>query len=149
MRMITVTAALSAATFGLLPMNLLGEASDSHTTAAVSPAAVAAAPAAARAKSDGKVQTLDVTVSGKYDPAEIEVQKDIPVVLKMHRKDSSKCSESFEIPELGVKEKLAGKATTEVKFTPTKEGAFTFQCGMGMMHGKLIVKAGAGESAGK
>jgi hypothetical protein len=96
-----------------------------------------------------EVQEVDINVSGGYDPASIEVEKGIPVVLKLHRKDGGKCAEHFVIPDYGINKQCPGFKTTEVVLTPTKEGTIKFQCGMDMMHGKIVVTAPHPDKSGK
>ena len=86
-----------------------------------------------------EVQEIDIKVTGAYDPALIEVEKGIPVVIKLHRKDAGECAEWFEIPSYGIRKHCPGLKTTEVRFTPKKTGTVAFRCGMDMMHGQFKV----------
>ena len=82
------------------------------------------------ASSAGGVQTLQVTVKGGYDPATLEVEAG----------KTNPCSETVVFGDFGVAKQLAPHKTTVVEFTPDKPGRYGFECGMGMLHGSLIVK---------
>lgn len=90
-------------------------------------------------KATQEVQEIDIKVTGTYDPALIEVERGIPVVIKLHRKDAGECAEWFEIPDYGIRRHCPGLKTTEVRFTPKKTGTVAFRCGMDMMHGQFRV----------
>jgi len=51
------------------------------------------------------------------------------------------CSEEIVIPAFGVKRFLPTNETTAVEFTPNVPGTFDFSCGMGMLHGRIVVEA--------
>jgi plastocyanin domain-containing protein len=84
-------------------------------------------------------QQVEISVSGTYQPSTVEVVRDLPVLLKLKRLDSGKCGEVFEIPDLDIKRVLPGHSTSEIVFTPHREGVFSFRCGMNMMHGNIKV----------
>ena len=96
-------------------------------------------------------QEVVIVVEGSYSPAEVIVKKEVPVEITFDRRESGDCSE-WVIFEQGkwqgengkiereIKAKLAPFAKTKIEFTPMDVGEFPFSCGMGMLHGKLIVK---------
>lgn len=88
---------------------------------------------------DGGRQEIDVTVKGGYSPEVIELKRGIPVRINFYRDDSSSCSERVVFGDLGIVRDLPAYETTSIEFTPEKAGEFPFTCGMGMLHGKLIV----------
>ena len=92
------------------------------------------------ASSAGGVQTLQVTVKGGYDPATLEVEAGKPVRIEFFRDETNPCSETVVFGDFGVAKQLAPHKTTVVEFTPDKPGRYGFECGMGMLHGSLIVK---------
>jgi|SRR5579872_2153607 cytochrome c oxidase subunit 2 len=75
-----------------------------------------------------------------YNPNEITLKKDEPVVLVLHSTD---VTHGLVIPDLNVAvmEIKKGK-DTEVPLTPTKTGHFTGQCAhfCGTDHGKMILE---------
>lgn len=86
------------------------------------------------------IQEQVVTVAGGYSPAEVTVRAGRPVRLLFDRKETNPCSEEVVIPAFGVKRFLPANERTAVEFTPMTPGTFDFVCGMGMLHGKLVVK---------
>lgn len=86
------------------------------------------------------VQEATIVVQGGYSPSEVYVRAGVPVRLTFDRRETSSCSEEVIIPDLKVRRFLTPNARTTVEFTPTTPGRFDFQCGMGMLHGKLVVQ---------
>lgn len=87
------------------------------------------------------VQELRVTISGGYSPATISVVAGRPVRLLFDRQETNPCSEEIVIPAFGVRKFLPAHQQTTVEFTPTGVGTYEFSCGMGMLHGKIVVAA--------
>lgn len=90
----------------------------------------------------GDVQEVRITVRGGYTPDIIEVRKGVPLRLIFDRQENSDCSSRVIFPDFQVSKSLAAFGTTELRFTPDKEGAFGFACGMNMLHGTLVVRNG-------
>lgn len=88
----------------------------------------------------GGVQEQVITVSGGYSPATVRVRAGRPVRLIFDRQETNPCSEEIVIGAFGVKKFLPAHARTAVEFTPMQAGSFDFVCGMGMLHGKLLVE---------
>lgn len=86
-------------------------------------------------------QELVVTIAGGYSPATIAVTVGHPVRLIFDRQETNPCSEEVVIAAFGVRKFLPPHQRTPVEFTPTTSGTFDFTCGMGMLHGKLVVSA--------
>jgi plastocyanin domain-containing protein len=85
-------------------------------------------------------QEVTITVLGGYDPTEIEVAAGRPVRLHFDRREDASCSEEIVIPEFGIRTYLPAHRQTTVEFTPQRPGRYDMSCGMGMLHGKLIVR---------
>lgn len=65
--------------------------------------------------------------------------------LLLERQDNannqaSGCSETVLFPDFNQSAKLPEGEEVLVEFTPEKAGEYGFQCQMGMLRGKLIVK---------
>lgn len=105
----------------------------------------------------GEKQKITIVVEGAYSPSEVVVKKGRPVEIIFDRRESGDCSEwvifeklkithsassgqKSKVEEREIKAHLAPFAKTKVEFTPMETGEFPFSCGMGMLHGKLIVK---------
>jgi|SRR3989344_875550 len=93
------------------------------------------------AKMEEGAQEVKIVVERGYSPETVEVKKGVPLKLKFDRRETESCSEQLLIPEFKINQFLTPNAVTEVILTPDKAGVFEFRCGMGMLHGKLIVKA--------
>lgn len=87
----------------------------------------------------GGVQEAVIMVKGGYDPSEIRVEAGRPVRLIFDRQETNPCSDELVIPEFRIHRALPPHQRTAVEFTPDSPGTFDFKCGMGMLHGKLIV----------
>lgn len=86
------------------------------------------------------IQEIEIEVIGGYMPSVISLMKDRPTKLIFHRRETSSCSEEVVLPDFKIRKKLPAFQKTIIEFTPDKSGEFEFSCGMGMLHGKVIVK---------
>lgn len=84
--------------------------------------------------------SVDIVVEGGYSPEVISIQKGKTTKLNFLRKDPSSCLEDVEIGEFKIRKNLPLNQKVTVEITPQKSGEFTYSCGMGMHHGKIIVK---------
>ena len=90
------------------------------------------------------VQRVAIEVLGGYSPSVVTVRQGQPVRLEFHRADTDSCTEEVVLEDFGIRQYLPAYQTTSIEFTPTLAGTYGFSCGMGMVHGKLIVEAGHG-----
>lgn len=81
-----------------------------------------------------------IVVSGGYSPATVTVQAGRPVRLVFDRQETNPCSEEVVLSAFGIKKYLPANERTAVEFTPDAPGSYDFVCGMGMLHGKLVVQ---------
>lgn len=86
------------------------------------------------------VQRVKITVKGGYTPDVIVVKKGVPVELDFYRDETSSCTEQVVFSDFGISRMLPAFKETPVRFTPDREGEFTFTCGMNMVRGKLVVE---------
>jgi len=63
-----------------------------------------------------------------------------PDRLNFRREETALCSEQVLFPDFHEQATLTAFQTVPVKFTPVQRGEYGFQCGMGMLRGKLIVE---------
>lgn len=89
---------------------------------------------------DTKPATIKITVDGGYDPEVVHVKLGQEVKLQFHRVEDSECTNEVVFEELNIRKKLPAFKTTTVTITPKKLGDIHFSCGMGMVHGKLVVE---------
>jgi plastocyanin domain-containing protein len=71
----------------------------------------------------------------------IVVKRGKPVRLLFNRQESSMCSEMVVIDKINRSAMLPEGETVTIEFTPDEAGEIPFQCQMGMLRGKLVVKA--------
>ena len=93
-----------------------------------------------RAGTVGGTQQIRISVKGGYTPAVVRVEAGRPVRLDFFRDETNPCTEEVVLPEFGIRTWLPAHQTTPVQFTPAAPGTYEFACGMGMVHGQLIVE---------
>ena len=96
--------------------------------------------AAAAVSTDAGLQEVGITVKGGYTPAEIHAKAGVPLRLVFDRQETSSCSEEVVLGDFGVRRFLPPFERTTIELTPNQTGRFDFTCGMGMLHGTLIVE---------
>lgn len=84
--------------------------------------------------------SIDILVDGGYKPEVIEIPANKETKLNFTRKDSNSCLEDVALGDFKIKKYLPLNETVTITLNPKKTGTFQFSCGMGMFHGKLIVK---------
>lgn len=84
---------------------------------------------------------IKIVVDGGYHPAAIRVPAGVTTTLRFLRREDSDCVEEVVIPELKIRQFLPLNKETAIQITPKKPGVIPFQCGMGMIHGKIEVVA--------
>ena len=89
---------------------------------------------------EGGVQRVRVSVRGGYSPDVIVVRRGVPVELDFYREEASACTEEVIFGDFGVSRRLPAFQTTTVRLTPERAGTYTFNCGMNMVRGKLVVE---------
>lgn len=84
--------------------------------------------------------SIDITVLGGYSPEVITIAKNKKTTLNFTRKDESSCLEEVVMSAFHVRKTLPLNEKVSIEITPKTSGEFTYSCGMGMFHGKIIVK---------
>ena len=95
---------------------------------------------ATAAAAAGGVQEVTIIVRGGYEPARVVAKKGVPLRLVFDRRETSSCSEEVVISDFGVRKYLPANERTAIDITPREAGSYDFTCGMGMLHGKLVVE---------
>ncbi|MCE9557866.1 MAG: cupredoxin domain-containing protein [Armatimonadetes bacterium] len=99
-----------------------------------------AAKAAVATLSKGVQRATIVVDNGRYNPATISVVKGKPVELTFKLGKSPGCGSTVVFKSLKFSKEVPKGKSIVVKFTPNKAGTVDFTCGMGMFHGKVLVK---------
>lgn len=90
----------------------------------------------------GGIQTLAIRVAGAYEPSVIRLRAGVPARLTFTRTDTNSCTEEVVLGDFGLRTFLPTGTPTPIEFTPGVPGRYDFHCGMGMVHGTLIVEEG-------
>lgn len=94
---------------------------------------------AAAIDSEG-IQEATILVKGAYTPDVIVVEHGKPVRLTFDRQETAACSEKVIFPDFHRQAELPQGQPVSVEFTPERPGEYEFTCGMGMLHGKIVVR---------
>jgi plastocyanin domain-containing protein len=94
----------------------------------------------AAAVTSAGLQEATILVKGAYSPDVIVVEHGRPVRLTFRREETAACSEKVVFPEFHRQAELPEGQSVPVEFTPEQPGEYEFTCGMGMLHGKIVVR---------
>lgn len=83
---------------------------------------------------------VDIKVSGGYSPDIISIPKNKITKINFLRTDPTDCLSDVVISEFKIRKNLPLNQKVTIEVTPKKTGEFPFSCGMGMFHGKIIVR---------
>lgn len=84
--------------------------------------------------------SINITVDGGYSPEVITIAKSKATTLIFKRTDPTTCLEDVVLGDFKIQRHLPLNQKVAITLTPTEEGEFVYSCGMGMYHGKIIVK---------
>jgi plastocyanin domain-containing protein len=82
----------------------------------------------------------EIEVLHGYSPDRIVVSEGERIRLKFNRQEFASCSKVIVFPTLGIRETLAPVATTIIDVEARTPGEIPFTCGMGMLHGTIVVE---------
>ncbi|MBK5215435.1 MAG: cupredoxin domain-containing protein [Candidatus Pacebacteria bacterium] len=83
---------------------------------------------------------VDIIVDGGYSPEVISVPKGKITKLNFIRKDPTACLEEVVLGDFKIRRALPLNQKVVIEISPETSGEFVYTCGMGMYHGKIIVK---------
>ena len=84
-------------------------------------------------------QLVEMNFGGQgQNPAQIVLQKGVPVKWKIHNDGTQSCVTGVVVPKLGLDVPLK-KGEQIIEFTPQQEGLITWSCSMGMTTGSFLV----------
>src|ERR1035437_1358520 len=84
--------------------------------------------------------SIDILVKGGYTPSKIVIPQNKTTTINFLREDSNTCLEEVILSDFKIRKYLPLNQKVSIQINPKKKGEFDFSCGMGMFHGKLIVK---------
>lgn len=85
-------------------------------------------------------EEIDIIVDGGYSPEIVSIPHGKTTRLNFTRRDKNSCLEEIVLSDFKVKRYLPLNEKVTIEITPKREGEFNFSCGMGMFHGKIIVR---------
>ena len=94
---------------------------------------------AAWARVQDGVQVVTMQVRGGFEPHVVRVRPGIPVRVQVDRQEDSSCSARLVIADLDVNRALAAFGQTTIDLPALSPGAHELTCGMGMLHGQILV----------
>lgn len=85
-------------------------------------------------------QEAMILVKGGYNPDLIVADAGTPIRLTFLREESGACSERVVLADFHKSAVLPEGQQVSVDLPAAKPGEYLFQCGMGMLRGKLVVR---------
>ncbi|MBK6912466.1 MAG: cupredoxin domain-containing protein [Ignavibacteriales bacterium] len=90
--------------------------------------------------SNSGVQEAVIKVKGGYTPDVLIFEAGKPIKLNFIREETAACTEEVVFSDFNKRATLTPFKTIPVELEIDKPGEYGFQCGMGMIKGKLIVQ---------
>lgn len=87
-----------------------------------------------------EIQEAVIKVKGGYTPDVLIFKAGKPIKLNFIREETASCTEEVVFSGLGKRATLTPYKTIPLELLIDKPGEYGFQCGMGMIKGKLIVE---------
>lgn len=83
---------------------------------------------------------VDIEVNGGYSPEVISIPKGKQTKINFIRRDPTDCLSEVVLGDFKIKKELPLNQKVTIEITPQKSGEYPYSCGMGMYHGKIIVR---------
>lgn len=87
-----------------------------------------------------KVQKVNVTVAGGYQPEVVNLQRGIPAEITFTRTNEQGCLDVVHSKDLNFEKQLPLNVGQTVQIDTDQVGEFNFSCGMDMFGGKVVIK---------
>ena len=82
---------------------------------------------------------LTVTDAG-FEPAEVTIAKDRPIILTVTRKTDQTCAREIVFKDLDLKRDLPLNQEVRIELPARPAGTLNYACGMDMIKGSLVVQ---------
>lgn len=89
---------------------------------------------------EGGIQEAVIKVKGGYTPDVLIFEAGKPIKLNFIREETAACTEEVVFSDFNKRATLTPYKTIPVELKIDKPGEYGFQCGMGMVKGKLVVQ---------
>lgn len=83
---------------------------------------------------------VKIDVKNGYEPQTVEVPKGVTTKLVFNRTNPSSYLAKVRSTDLDFEQDLPLNENVTISITPDKAGEYDYSCGMGMFHGKVVVK---------
>ncbi|HEX8931936.1 MAG TPA: cupredoxin domain-containing protein [Patescibacteria group bacterium] len=83
---------------------------------------------------------VEIIVNGGYSPEVVSLPASQTTKITFIRRDPNSCLEEVVLGDFKIRKHLPLNTPVTVEVTPQEKGEFGYSCGMGMFHGKIIVK---------
>ncbi len=94
-----------------------------------------------KSKAAHEVQSVTVKITKQgYEPKSFTLKPNVLARVTFVREVEKTCGTEIVIPDYNISRPLPLNKHVVVEFTPDKSGEFNFSCGMGMLHGKIVVQ---------
>jgi plastocyanin domain-containing protein len=90
--------------------------------------------------SNGGVQEAFIRVKGGYTPDVLVFEAGKPIKLNFIREETASCTEEVVFSDFNKRATLTPFKTIPIELEIDKPGEYGFQCGMGMVKGKIIIQ---------
>ena len=88
-----------------------------------------------------KGRRIDIKVArAGYNPDTVTLKPNEVVTLVFTRVEPTECGAQVSFPALGITKELPINTPVPIEYQAGKNGEVDFSCGMGMMHGALVIK---------
>jgi hypothetical protein len=106
------------------------------------PAPAPEPPVSARTEpASGRVVEITAAAAG-FLPANVEASPGEIMTLRFTRTTASGCMSTVALPSLGIRRELPMSQPVDVTITAPASGSVTFECGMAMLQGRIVVAGG-------
>ncbi|MBI2074968.1 MAG: cupredoxin domain-containing protein [Candidatus Levybacteria bacterium] len=85
-------------------------------------------------------ELVEIKVDGGYNPSTIAIPKGKTTKIIFFRTDPTDCLSEVVLSDFKIRRELPLNQKVTIEVTPQKSGEFPFSCGMGMFHGRIIVR---------
>ena len=85
-------------------------------------------------------QEGQVVVKGGYEPEVLYLKQGVPAEVTFKMEDKTACLSHVVFSSLGVDKDLSKEKLAQIQIPTDKAGEIDYACGMGMFHGKIVVR---------
>ncbi|NLR09400.1 MULTISPECIES: cupredoxin domain-containing protein [Lactobacillaceae] len=84
-------------------------------------------------------QSVTITVDGGYFPSTVTLKQGVPATVTFNRISTTGCLDQVQFPDRNLVTDLPLNTPQTFTIDTSAAGEQPFSCGMGMVHGKVVV----------